>query len=163
MGYFDDPKHRAQWEKELSALREEKARLKAGGQPVSDEAQPSVQMEAEKHFAERTAEQEINPVYEDVYTPEPENEPVHEEVYTPEPENEPVYEEAELTEEPIMSAEPPKKTPEKPHTQRVRPDGIYRERITFQELLRQENMEPRIKLTQRPHVAERTKEVAHEL
>ena len=50
MGYFDDPKHREQWEKELSELRQEKARVKAGLPPVSDKAEHSVSRNMEKPF-----------------------------------------------------------------------------------------------------------------
>ena len=52
MGYFDDPKHKAQWEKELSQLREEKARIKAGLQPVSGTAEPTADKNLEKHLPE---------------------------------------------------------------------------------------------------------------
>lgn len=167
MGYFDDPKHRAQWERELTALREEKARLKAGGQPAA-ESNPAPQMESEKQVEQRVAERRMESVYEEaIPAAEPINEPVYEEPsFTEEPElteEQELAEEPELFEEPVSETVPQKKNPEKPTVQRVRPDGIYREHITFQELLRQEGLEPHIKLTHKPRTMELTKEVSHEL
>lgn len=131
MGYFDDPKHKAQWEKELSELRREKARIKAGLPPVSEQPERTVSKNIEKSapktdfsFAEKT-----------------ENTAEETKFYRSE------------------EHESARKEPAK----RVHGDGNYRVKISFQELLRAENMEQPVKLTQKPREMTRQKEVSHEL
>lgn len=127
MGYFDDPKHRAQWEKELSELRREKARINAGLPPVSEQTERAVSKNIEKSA----------------------------------PESDISFEETadKAFEETTFYRETKRSQPER----RENEYGTYRERITFQELLRAENMEAPVKLTQKPREIERQKEVSHEL
>lgn len=127
MGYFDDPKHRAQWEKELSELRKEKARINAGLPPVSEQTERAVSKNIEKSA----------------------------------PESDISFEETadKALEETTFYRETKRSQPE----MRESEYGTYRERITFQELLRAENMEAPVKLTQKPREIERQKEVSHEL
>lgn len=127
MGYFDDPKHRAQWEKELSELRREKARINAGLPPVSEQAERAVSKNIEKSA----------------------------------PESDISFEETadKALEETTFYRETKRSQPERRESEY----GTYRERITFQELLRAENMEAPVKLTQKPREIERQKEVSHEL
>lgn len=127
MGYFDDPKHRAQWEKELSELRKEKARINAGLPPVSEQTERAVSKNIEKSA----------------------------------PESDISFEETadKALEETTFYRETKRSQPER----RENEYGTYRERITFQELLRAENMEAPVKLTQKPREIERQKEVSHEL
>lgn len=127
MGYFDDPKHRAQWEKELSELRKEKARINAGLPPVSEQTERAVSKNIEKSA----------------------------------PESDISFEETadKAFEETTFYRETKRSQPER----RENEYGTYRERITFQELLRAENMEAPVKLTQKPREIERQKEVSHEL
>jgi len=127
MGYFDDPKHRAQWEKELSELRKEKARINAGLPPVSEQTERAVSKNIEKSAPES-----------DISFDETADKAFEETTF---------YRETERSQ------------PER----REREYGTYRERITFQELLRAENMEAPVKLTQKPRELERQKEVSHEL
>lgn len=127
MGYFDDPKHRAQWEKELSELRREKARINAGLPPVSEQTERAVSKNIEKSA----------------------------------PESDISFEETadNSFEETTFYRETKRSQPERRESEY----GTYRERITFQELLRAENMEAPVKLTQKPREIERQKEVSHEL
>lgn len=127
MGYFDDPKHRAQWEKELSELRREKARINAGLPPVSEQTERAVSKNIEKSA----------------------------------PESDISFEETadKALEETTFYRETKRSQP----ARRESEYGTYRERITFQELLRAENMEAPVKLTQKPRELERQKEVSHEL
>ena len=127
MGYFDDPKHRAQWEKELSELRREKARINAGLPPVSEQTERAVSKNIEKSA----------------------------------PESDISFEETadKALEETTFYRETKRSQP----ARRESEYGTYRERITFQELLRAENMEAPVKLTQKPREIERQKEVSHEL
>ena len=134
MGYFDDPKHRAQWEKELSALRLEKARIQAGLPPV--EEQRAVSKNLEK-FA-------------------PENDFVDEEKLDFAEEKQ-----REAAEETKFYRAPEKQANSR--TERVHGDSEYRVKITFEELLREANMYEPPKLTQKPHEMTRQKEVSHEL
>lgn len=127
MGYFDDPKHRAQWEKELSELRREKARINAGLPPVSEQTERAVSKNIEKSA--------------------PESDISFEETADNSFEETTFYRETERSQP----------------ARREREYGTYRERITFQELLRAENMEAPVKLTQKPRELERQKEVSHEL
>lgn len=127
MGYFDDPKHKAQWEKELSELCKEKARINAGLPPVSEQTERAVSKNIEKSA----------------------------------PESDISFEETadKAFEETTFYRETKRSQPER----RENEYGTYRERITFQELLRAENMEAPVKLTQKPREIERQKEVSHEL
>lgn len=127
MGYFDDPKHRAQWEKELSELRREKARINAGLPPISEQTERAVSKNIEKSA----------------------------------PESDISFEETadKALEETTFYRETKRSQP----ARRESEYGTYRERITFQELLRAENMEAPVKLTQKPRELERQKEVSHEL
>ena len=134
MGYFDDPKHKAQWEKELFALRKEKERIKAGLPPV--EEQRAVSKNLEK-FA-------------------PENDFVDEEKLDFAEEKQ-----REAAEETKFYRAPEKQA--NPRTERVHGDSEYRVKITFEELLREANMYEPPKLTQKPHEMTRQKEVSHEL
>lgn len=131
MGYFDDPKHKAQWEKELSELRREKARIKAGLPPVSEQSERTISKNIEKSAPENDFSFEDtteNTVGETTFYRSEEH-------------------------------ESERKEPAK----RVHGDGNYRVKISFQELLRAENMEQPVKLTQKPREMTRQKEVSHEL
>lgn len=131
MGYFDDPKHKAQWEKELSELRKEKARINAGLPPVSEQTERAVSKNIEKSAPEsdisfeKTADSSF--------------------------------------EETTFYRSDERETERSQPERRESEYGTYREKITFQELLRAENMEAPVKLTQKPREFERQKEVSHEL
>lgn len=164
MGYFDDPKHKAQWEKELSALREEKARMKAGMPPVSEQAERTADRNLERTAPENdfVAEEILKETAEEkVAAPEMEtpDEPVRSE--KAESVREESAEKAAHEEKAVEKSE--EKAPVKQPAKRIRPEGIYREKISFQELLRMENMDTPVRLTQKPHEKERQKEVSHEL
>ena len=149
MGYFDDPKHRAQWEKELAALREEKARIQAGLPPVEEHRAVSKNLEK---FA-------------------PENDFVDEEQFDFAEQKQRVAEEKlrDAAEEKrqettfYRASEKEAKAPARPRSERVRADSEYRVKITFEELLREANMYEPPKLTQKPREMTRQKEVSHEL
>lgn len=131
MGYFDDPKHKAQWEKELSELRKEKARIKAGLPPVSEQTERAVSRKIEKSAPKKDISfEEKNEIAAEETTfyrnASPEREAEREELNT-------------------------------------RESGTYRIKTNFRELLRAENMEQPVKLTQKPRELERQKEVSHEL
>lgn len=151
MGYFDDPKHKAQWEKELSELRQEKARVKAGLPPVSDMAERSASRNMEKTV--------------------PENDLVSGEMFDRSPReaaasNDIPEKQAKAGAEKSETAAVPRKVkPEKAKTaaERVHSGEPHRVKITFEELLRRENMYTPPKLTKRPRSPERQKEVSHEL
>ncbi len=128
MGYFDDPQHKAQWEKELSELRMEKARVKAGLPPVSEQAERAVSKNIEKTAPESRLD------FEDTTEIAAEETTFYR------------SDEREERDEP-----------------RFRENGTYRVKTNFRELLREENMEQPIKLTQKPRELERQKEVSHEL
>lgn len=128
MGYFDDPQHKAQWEKELSELRMEKARVKAGLPPVSEQAERT----ASKNFEKTAPESRLD--FEDTTEIAAEETTFYR------------SDEREARDEP-----------------RFRENGTYRVKTNFRELLREENMEQPIKLTQKPRELERQKEVSHEL
>ena len=144
MGCFDDPKHKAQWEKELSELREEKARIKAGLQPVSGKAEPT----ADKNLERTVPENDFAEVQKS-------DEVLKEKtIYRAEPER-------EQFDNAISERETVRKAPERAPVER--PEGEYRIKTSFQELLREENMEQPRKLTKKPRELERRKEVSHEL
>lgn len=136
MGYFDDPKHRAQWEKELSVLRMEKARIQAGLPPVE-----------EQRAASRNLEKSA-----------PENDFVDEKQVAVEHQRA-VSEETSF----YRASEKETRTPAKPRAERVHADSENRVRITFEELLREANMYEPPRLTQKPREMTRQKEVSHEL
>lgn len=131
MGYFDDPKHKAQWEKELSELRREKARIKAGLPPVSEQPERTVSKNIEKSAPKN-----------DISFKKTTEKPVEETKFYRSEEH---------------------KTERREPAKSVRENGNYRVKISFQELLRAENMEQPVKLTQKPREIERQKEVSHEL
>lgn len=142
MGYFDDPKHRAKWEKELSALRMEKARIQAGLPPVEEQ---------------RTVSKNLEKIV-------PENDFVDEEQLGFADEQQRDIAEENLKETTFYRAsEKEAKTPAKPRPERVHGDSEYRVKITFEELLREANMYEPPKLTQKPREMTRQKEVSHEL
>ena len=146
MGYFDDPKHKAQWEKELSQLREEKARIKAGLQPVSGKAEPTADKNLDKNL--------------------PENDFVEEQHFEAAPEEKTAYRnepEKEQYDEALSEPAASRKTTERKSVERERPEGEYRIKTSFQELLREGNMDPPQKLTKKPRELERQKEVTNEL
>ena len=136
MGYFDDPKHRAQWEKELSALRMEKARIKAGLAPVSEQAEHTVSKKIEKIAPEKNFvdEEKLD------FAEEKQREAAEETTF---------YRASEKQ--------------AKPRAERVHADSENRVRITFEELLREANMYEPPRLTQKPREMTRQKEVSHEL
>ena len=149
MGYFDDPKHKAQWEKELSALREEKARIKAGLPPVEEQRAAAKNLEKFVPENDFVDEEKLD---------------FGEEKQRVVDEKQPEFAEDNLEETTFYRAPEKKaKAPAKPRAERVRGDGEYRVRITFEELLREENMYQPPKLTQKPRELERQKEVSHEL
>ena len=162
MGYFDDPKHKAQGEKEHSALREEKARMKAGMPPVSEQAERTADRNLERTAPENdfVSEEELNKTAEEMEAA-PEMETPDEPVRSEKAES--VREESEAAREEKAVEKAEEKAPAKQPDKRVRPEGIYREKISFQELLRMENMDTPVRLTQKPHEKERQKEVSHEL
>ncbi len=142
MGYFDDPKHRAKWEKELSALRMEKARIQAGLPPVEEQ---------------RTVSKNLEKIV-------PENDFVDEEQLGFADEQQRDVAEENLKETTFYRAsEKEAKSPAKPRAERVHGDSEYRVKITFEELLREANMYEPPKLTQKPREMTRQKEVSHEL
>lgn len=174
MGYFDDPKHKAQWEKELSALREEKARIKAGIPPVSEQEERTADRNIERTSPEDdfVAEEKLNETAEETVSYQaPEMETPDQPVHSEKAENDlkestekAAHEEkAEEIAEDLTEEKTEEKAPAKQPAQRTRPEGIYREKITFQELLRMENMDTPVRLTQKPHEKERQKEVSNEL
>ena len=145
MGYFDDPKHKAQWEKELFALRKEKERIKAGLPPVEEQRAVSKNLEKFAPENDFVDEEKLD---------------FAEEKQRVVDEKQPEFAEENLEETKFYRA------PEKqanPRTERVHGDSEYRVKITFEELLREANMYEPPKLTQKPHEMTRQKEVSHEL
>ena len=138
MGYFDDPKHRAQWEKELSALRLEKARIQAGLPPVEEQRTVSRNLEKSAREKDFVDEEKLD------FAEEKQREAAEETTFYRAPEKN-------------------AKASAKPRTERVHADSEYRVRITFEDLLREENVYQPPKLTQKPRELERQKEVSYEL
>ena len=138
MGYFDDPKHRAQWEKELSVLRMEKARIQAGLPPVEEQRAASRNLEKSAPENDFVDDKKLD------FTEENQREAVEETT---------IY----------RASEKEARTPAKPHSERVSADSGNRVRITFEELLREANMYEPPRLTQKPREMTRQKEVSHEL
>lgn len=140
MGYFDDPKHKAQWEKELFALRKEKERIQAGLPPVEEQAEHTVSKKIEKiaHENDFVDEEKLD------FAEEKQREAAEETTF-------------------YRAAEKSAKAPAKPRAERVHADSEYRVRITFEDLLREENVYQPPKLTQKPRELERQKEVSYEL
>ena len=162
MGYFDDPKHKAQWEKELSALREEKARIKAGIPPVSEQEERTAYRNIERTSPEDdfVAEEKLNETAEETVSYQaPEMETDDQPVHSEKAENDL----KESTEKSAHEEKAEKKNSANQPDKRIRTEGIYREKISFQELLRMENMDTPVRLTQKPHEKERQKEASHEL
>ncbi|MGN0683511.1 MAG: hypothetical protein ACI4JY_07530 [Oscillospiraceae bacterium] len=175
MGYFDNPKHRAEWERELSSLREQKARLHGDASAASYETEREVSREYEKtayeqDFSEEYSESEYSEEYStanDYSEPvrEERSEPVREEVRSEpvrEERSEPVREEVR----PAPAREEFRSAPvreERSSRVNVHPDEEYRIRMTFQELLEMENIAPVHKTTSKPHEMQRQKEVSHAL
>lgn len=59
MSYFDDPKHKAAWDKELSALKKEKERRKAAGitgEATFDDKELSTQLDSAEKSGRQAAE-----------------------------------------------------------------------------------------------------------
>lgn len=166
MGYFDDPKHKAQWEKELSELRLEKARVKAGQPPLSDKAERSADRNMEKNVPESNlADEEMfdrlpreaavsHDIQEKQAKAVAEKTAVPEEVMAEKSETDAVPEKADREE---------RTAPRRPAAERTRSGESHRIKITFDELLRRENMYTPPKLTKKPSSPERQKEVSHEL
>lgn len=134
MGYFDNPKHKAQWEKELSVLRMEKARIKEGLPPLEEQ---------------RAAAKKIEKIA-------PENDFVDEEKLD-------FSEEKQREETTFYRASEKSGNAAKPRAERVHGDSEYRVKMTFEELLREANMYEPPRLTQKPREMARQKEVSHEL
>lgn len=162
MGYFDDPKHKAQWEKELSELRQEKARVKAGLPPVSDMAERSASRNMEKTVPENDL------VSGEMFDRSPREAAASNDI--PEKQAKAGAEKAAVSEEvraekSETAAVPRKVKPEKAKTaaERAHSGEPHRVKITFEELLRRENMYTPPKLTKKPRSPERQKEVSHEL
>lgn len=162
MGYFDDPKHKAQWEKELSELRQEKARVKAGLPPVSDMAERSASRNMEKTVPENDL------VSGEMFDRSPREAAASNDI--PEKQAEAGAEKAAVSEgvraeKSETAAVPRKVKSEKAKTaaERVHSGEPHRVKITFEELLRRENMYTPPKLTKKPRSPERQKEVSHEL
>lgn len=162
MGYFDDPKHKAQWEKELSELRQEKARVKAGLPPVSDMAERSASRNMEKTVPENDL------VSGEMFDRSPREAAASNDI--PEKQAKAGAEKAAVSEEvraekSETAAVPRKVKPEKAKTaaERVHSGEPHRVKITFEELLRRENMYTPPKLTKRPRSPELQKEASHEL
>lgn len=167
MGYFDDPKHKAQWEKELSALRQEKERIRAGLPPVSDQAERTISREPEKTIPENdsvsreqpgrapreTATANVTPDKR-TKTESARAAAVPGEVRTAKP---------EPAAEVKKTAAAERKAPSRPAAERARSGEAHRVKISFEELLRRENMYTPPKLTQKPREPERQKEVSHVL
>ena len=162
MGYFDDPKHKAQWEKELSELRQEKARVKAGLPPVSDMAERSASRNMEKTVPENDL------VSGEMFDRSPREAAASNDI--PEKQAKAGAEKSAVSEEvraekSETAAVPRKVKPEKAKTaaEHVHSGEPHRVKITFEELLRRENMYTPPKLTKRPRSQELQKEVSHEL
>ena len=184
MGYFDDPKHKAQWEKELSELRQEKARVKAGLPPVSEKAERSASRNMEKTVPENDL------VSEERLDKSPREAAVSNDI--PEKQAKAGAEKATVPEEVRAEKSEPAAVPKKVKPgkakaaavpEEVKPEKADREertaprkaaeransgephrvKITFEELLRRENMYTPPKLTKKPRSPERQKEVSHEL
>lgn len=131
MGYFDDPQHKAQWEKEISELRREKARIKAGLPPVSKQTERAVSKNIEK------SAQKNNLSFEKTT-------------------------EIAAEETTFYRGASPEHGSEREEPS-SRENRTYRVKTNFKELLRAENMEQPVKLTQKPRELERQKEVSYEL
>ena len=110
MAYFDDPAHKAQWERELAALREERqrrmasgpARVRRGGQePARTEPERSARLPSFEELVRQAGERREN---KGLRKPE---------------------EQAEV--------------PLKNHPEKTVPRGTIRERITFSQLLAEED------------------------
>ena len=157
MGYFDDPKHKAQWEKELSELRQEKARVKAGLPPVSDKAERSASRNMEKNVPEN------NPVSEERIDKLPREAAFSHDI--PEKQAKAMAEKTAGPEEikPEMADIEERTAPRRSAPERAGSGEPHRVKITFDELLRRENMYTPPKLTKKPRSPERQKEVSHEL
>ncbi len=157
MGYFDDPKHKAQWEKELSELRQEKARVKAGLPPVSDKAERSADRNMEKAVPGKDF------VSEERFDKLPREAAVSHDI--PEKQAKAGVERTAVPEEvKFEKADGEERTvPRSPAAGRARSGEPHRVKITFEELLRRENMYTPPKLTKKPRSPERQKEVSHEL
>ena len=137
MGYFDDPKHKAQWEKELSVLRMEKARIQAGLPPVEEQRAASRNLEKSAPENDFVDDKKLD------FTEENRREAVEETTF---------YRASEKT-----------GNAAKPRAERVHGDSEYRVKMTFEELLREANMYEPPRLTQKPREMARQKEVSHEL
>ncbi len=174
MGYFDDPKHKAQWEKELSELRQEKARVKAGLPPVSEKAERSVSRNMEKTVPENdlvsgerldrspreaAASNDIPEKQAKAGAEKAETAAVPKKVKPEKAKAAAVPEKVE----PEKADREESKAPRRPAAERVRSGEPHRVKITFEELLRRENMYTPPKLTKKPRSPERQKEVSHEL
>lgn len=186
MGYFDDPKHKAQWEKELSELRQEKARVKAGLPPVSGQAERALSRNMEKAVPENdfVSEERLDKLPREaaVSNDIPEKQTNAESAKAAAAPEEVRAEKAETAAMPkkvkparTKAAAVPeevkpekadreeRKAPQKPAAERVHSGEPHRVKITFEELLRRENMYTPPKLTKRPRSPELQKEVSHEL
>lgn len=153
MGYFDNPKHRAEWEKELSSLREQKARLHGDSSVLRD-----TEREVSREYEKTAYEQEYSA---------PESE-YSEEFSAANDYSEPAREErtAPVREERTAPAREERTAPvreERSARINVHPDEEYRIRMTFQELLEMENLGSVQKTTSKPHEMQRQKEVSHAL
>lgn len=167
MGYFDDPKHKAQWEKELSALRQEKERIRAGLPPVSDQAERTISREPEKTIPENDLVSRAQP------DRAPREAATAHEIPEKRTKTEPARaaavpgevraERAETAAEVKKTAAAERKAPSGPAAERARSGEAHRVKISFEELLRRENMYTPPKLTQKPREPERQKEVSHVL
>lgn len=165
MGYFDNPKHRAEWERELSSLREQKARL-YGDSSVSRDNDREVSREYEKtayeqDFSNEYSESEYSEEYSAANNY---SEPVREErsaSVREEVRSEPVREERSAPVREEVRSAPARE--ERSSRVNVHPDEEYRIRMTFQELLEMENLASVRKTTSKPHEMQRQKEVSHAL
>ena len=149
MAYFDDPAHRAQWEKELAALREERQRRISAGVTRATRANPakrgeepapgnSANLPTFEELVRQAAERRMNKA------PRKSAEPSV-------PQKQPAENHAENLQE---------KRPEKrPEIRRENPAarGTIRERITFSQLLAEE--ENRRQLTPPDSGAEKRREM----
>ena len=165
MGYFDNPKHRAEWERELSSLREQKARLHGDASAASYETEREVSREYEKtayeqDFSEEYSESEYS---EEFTAANDYSEPVREERSAPvrAEHSEPVREERSASVREQVRSAPARE--ERSSRVNVHPDEEYRIRMTFQELLEMENLASVRKTTSKPHEMQRQKEVSHAL
>ena len=162
MGYFDNPKHRAEWERELSSLREQKARLHGDASAASYDTEREASREYEKtayeqDFSEEYSESEYS---EEFTAASNYDEPTFSEA-APE-RSAPIRE--EVTSVPVR--EEVRSAPvreERSSRVNVHPDEEYRIRMTFQELLEMENIAPVHKTTSKSHEIQRQKEVSHAL